>query len=338
MKIRRSLVALCYLAWTSALATESASASPLPLDRPLYMAVFGDSVTRGTMADAQMGAPNARFYADMLRGKAVVGFQMSVNALFGKPNPTEGDIASIERNFSHMSRLPLSAFVGDREYSLPKHIEQATSYRPRVYNGAILAAGFHTADIALTRFERHQRSGFGHAEPDLIVVNFNGIDFINNVSIETFTKDVSHFLTRIKKLAPHALVFITEFANPIPTLTAPDRQAAPRTILTPNGLTCHTLYRQLQFAAKTGISSTSTPEEIALATERLTAMRDIVAAAIDRTNRESPSGEIVLIKGMSDDEGADASSHLAADCIHPDVSGQKIIGDQLWKAVSDYFY
>ena len=76
--------------------------------QPLFLAVFGDSVTKATMADEALGNPSARFYSDMLRGKINDGLYKKI-----KLPPLNPD----REKFYRLNRLfwlygSISIFVG----------------------------------------------------------------------------------------------------------------------------------------------------------------------------------------------------------------------------------
>jgi len=301
---------------------------------PLFLALFGDSVSIATMADAKFGNPGPRFYADFMRSAGTAGLY---EAILGKvrPHPSEAEQHMLlQRHFGNMARIPLSPYLGTQSYSLPVLIKDATGFAPKIYNGAQMAGAYYFGQLYLDRFAQFFARNPMHKKPEIIIVNFNGMDFLADRSTETYAASVRNFYERLTALAPLSSIVVTEIADPIPLLTHPDRVAVPRS---PQGpLKCSDLYKIVRLDNSSGLSPESPPAQIELARRRLEQMRGILVNESERMNHHEGAyaafqGRVIYVPATG--SPSDAAEHIAADCIHPDAYLQTLIGIGMWQVV-----
>ena len=300
----------------------------------LFLALFGDSVSLATMADAKLGNPGPRFYADFIGS---IALSQLYGATLGrlKPNPTEVEQHDLlTKLFGNMARLRLSPYLGTQPYSLPVLIQDETGLQPKVYNGAQMAGSYHFGEHYLEKFEAFFRRNPFHKKPEIIIVNFNGMDFMDNRTAEEYGASVRAFYARLTKIVPYAKLVITDLSDPIPLLTYPDRVSVPHT---PNGpITCSKLYEIVRFGNKTGVYPGAPDAQIDAARARLNVLREVLATEVRRLNFDEaayPSfqGQAILVPAVEDD--GSGPEHIAADCIHPDTYIQEGIGWRMWDVV-----
>lgn len=91
----------------------------------IFLAVFGDSVSMATMADAELGHPGPRFYADFL---ASIAAATAYDATLGKlknERTEDEQHRLLTAFFGNMARLHLSPLLGNQDYSLPVLIAES---------------------------------------------------------------------------------------------------------------------------------------------------------------------------------------------------------------------
>ena len=337
------------LAFADAAVVPSGSHEPLPsfvvtadtqiaedlVDNPLFIALFGDSVSLATMADAKMGNPNAQFYVDLAESIAKAAY---FDATIGKlnPHPTEDQVHEIlQASMGNMARISLSPYLGVQSYSLPVLIKDLTGFQPKVYNGAQMAGQYHFGHIYLDKFARFFERNPFHKKPDLIIVNFNAMDFLVNRSPDDFQRSVRAFYQRLTSIAPYATLVITGLPNPIPMLTAPDRISVP---VSPYGpLKCSDLNKIVKFGNAIGVYPGAPEANVEAARQRLTELRGILDNEIRLLQHDQQvyplfKGQVHFTATILDD-GNSAVDHIAADCIHPDQSIQAAIGRSMWGVI-----
>lgn len=302
--------------------------------QPMFIALFGDSVSMATMADAKMGNPGPRFFADFLSSIATAKLYEATLGRF-KPTPDEVERhEQLTKFFGNMARIPLSPYLGNQDYSLPVLIKEVTGLEPKVYNGAQMAGSYHFGDVYLDKFEKFfQRNPF-HKKPELIVVNFNGMDFMDNRKPEEYAASLRDFYTRLTKLSPFSTLVVTGIGDPIPLLTYPDRVSVPHSPFGP--ITCSKLYETVRFGNSTGVYPGAPDSAIAAARERLYALRQVLVDEIERVNNDQEvyphfKGEAVLVPAAEDD--GTMAEHIAADCIHPDTVLVEATGWRMWDVI-----
>ncbi len=307
------------------------AASP---DSPLFVAVFGDSVTLGTMADAQFGNPGPRFYADFIGSLSVGTLNDFILKQMNRQLSEDEMHNTIMRLFGNMARKNLSPFLGTQDYSLPVLINETTGNTPKIYNGAQMAGAYYFGHLYLDKFTKfYQRNPF-HKRPELVIVNFNGMDFMDNRSPEVYSTKVKEFYQRLTKMVPYATIVVTGIKDSIPLLTYPDRVAVPNSPVGP--ITCSALYKFVRFSNATGLYPEAPQAAIDLAYGRLAVLRGILEKEVGLINTDRIAyphfkGRMVYVDPTTDD--GITPEMIAADCIHPNQEGQKIIGESMWNVI-----
>ena len=303
-------------------------------DGPLFLALFGDSVSLATMADAKFGTPGPRFFADFFRSiSSALLYESTIGRL--KPTPTEeSQHLLLGKLFGNMARPNLSPYLGTQEYSLATLLKSTTGFVPKVYNGAQMAGSYYFSHLYLEKFAQFFTKNPFHKKPDLIIINFNAMDFIDGRSIEVYAASVRSFYQRLTHLAPNSSLIITAMADPVPLLTAPDRVAVQHGPTGP--IKCSDLYKMVRFGNTTGLYPGAPEAIINAAHQRLAAYRNILETEVrlmnfDRTLYAHYHGTVTYVPAVED--SGESINHLAADCIHPDVSIQRAIGLRMWDVV-----
>ena len=319
--------------------TENASASEEVLESsltsPFFIALFGDSVSLATMADAKFGNPGPRFYADFLGSGALASLYQKVVAPH-KPDLSDEEQHELIHNlFGNMARKYLSPYLGTQAYSLPVLFAETTGKSPKVYNGAQLAGSYYFGKIYLDKFERFFERNPFHKRPELIIVNFNGMDFIENRGPAVYAAKIREFYTRLTALAPYSKIVVTGIGDPVELLTYPDRVAVSRSPTGP--IKCSDLYKFLRFGNGLGLYPGAPQSQIDSARATLAILRGILENEVtlmnnDRTIYPDFKGQVVYVK-PDDGEGGLSPEMIAADCIHPNQEAQSLIGQKMWKVI-----
>lgn len=202
-----------------------------------------------------------------------------------------------------------------------------------MYNGARMAGAYHFGHLYLATFKSFLDRHPFIKRPNLVIVNFNGMDFMEGWPLESYAEKVSAFYLELTQLVPEANIVVTGMADPVPLLTAPDRVTIPNSPAGP--ITCSQLYKIVRFGNKTGLYPGAPQEALDAARQRILAMNDILESAVTRLNEDRSAfpeyqGKAIFVAPMTGDDGA---NHIAADCIHPDKSVQEAIGWHLWPLV-----
>ncbi len=297
-----------------------------------FVAVFGDSVSMATMADAKLGSPGPRFYADFLASIAAASAYDATLGKLKRERTEDEQHRLLTAFFGNMARLNLSPYFGNQNYSLPVLIKSSHGKKPVVYNGARMAGAYHFGHLYLATFKKFLERHPFLSSPDLIVVNFNGMDFMEGWSLESYANSVRAFYRELTKLAPRANIVLTGLADPVPLLTAPDKVTIPNSPAGP--ITCTQLYKIVRFGNKTGLFPGAPEENIEAARKKIRDMNQILANATaslneDRENFPEFEGQAIFVPPMSGD-GEDSANHIAADCIHPDQFIQAALGRYMW--------
>jgi hypothetical protein len=303
-------------------------------DGPLFLALFGDSISMATMADAKFGNPGPRFYADFIRSASTAAlYDATIGRVRPRPDEDEQHML-MQRHFGNMARIGLSPYLGTQSYSLPVLIKDETGFAPKIYNGAQMAGSYYFSHLYLEKFASFFAKHPFHKKPEIIFANFNGMDFMAGRGLGVFTDKVRGFYQGLAALAPHSTIVVSELGDPVPLMTHPDRVAVERG---PRGpLKCSDLYKLVRLDNASGLNPSSTQAEIDAARSQLTRMRGVLRLEVEMMNnrigpyKEFQGRAVYMASASSGEVGA---SHVAADCIHPDVYLQTVIGINLWQVV-----
>ena len=193
--------------------------------KPMFIAVVGDSVTKGTMANEVLGNPSKRFYHNMITGSIHGAIYEKLKWM--SLNPKRDAFFEADRLYNVMSRPDLSWAFGKKDYSIFEKIEEHTGKRPKLYNAAILGSGYFGYKYILEDMEKWLKRRPFHKSPDMVILSLGGMDIVNNKDDAEFKQNVRHFLTGLTQLAPNAHLVVTGVPNPIYVLSAEDRPNVP---------------------------------------------------------------------------------------------------------------
>lgn len=310
------------------------AATTASVESPLFIALFGDSVSLGTMADAQFGNPGPRFYFDFIGSGALASAYQTIVAPHKPDLSDEQQHVLISQLFGNMARKRLSPFLGTQTYSLPVLIRETTGLTPKVYNGAQLAGSYYFGKIYLDKFEAFFARNPRHQKPDLVIVNFNGMDLIENRGPEVYAARIRAFYSRLTALAPHSKIVVTGIGDPVPLLTYPDRVAVQRSPIGP--IKCSDLYKFLRFGNGLGLYPGAPQANIDAARATLATLRGLLANEVDLMNHDRSiypdfQGQVVYVDPASADDLS--PEMIAADCIHPNQEAQRQIGQSMWNVI-----
>ena len=307
---------------------------------PIFIAVFGDSVTDAVWADTSLGKPGADQIFGLLTGKALLPIVAAMaKKTTGYPVRAQRYAEQIDRYFGFIKRKSLSAFMGDQSYSLPVRLQTYTHRKTEVFDGAMIAGGYTFADKLLARLDLFLRQHPQHKPPDLILVSFNGMDFIYNLKVEEFDRDVTAFYAKLVREYPKATIVATPLLDVVTVLTSLNDYQAIRPQGFLKGFTCREIYSVVGFGALNGLLLDTSDSVVARDRSQLAEMNQVLADTVDAIQSKSEpfasfEGNIVLTESFVPTDG-DWSPFLAADCIHPSINGQKAYSDLLWGSLED---
>jgi len=309
-------------------------------DDPLFMLVLGDSVTMGVWADATLGSPKPEFYLESLRVQLHAGlFSLLSGRRVNDLSNAKKYAAIIDKNFGYISRKHLSALIGDQSYSIPSLLKQQQGRDVEVLPATVLAGCYELADAVFDKIDRFFVDHRGHKDPDLIFINFNAMDFVFNSTISVFEQNVKKTLTRLAVRFQHSTMVVTPLVDVVTLIrTVYDRTAVPARFGF-KSLTCSDAYAMVGFDKAVGVTSATPPTEIDVKEQKLAQMQQVLddelwALGSRSTSEayEAFSGKVIRVGRMDPPDGL-WYPYLAADCIHPNVEGQKLLGASIWQAL-----
>ena len=179
----------------------------------------------------------------------------------------------------------------------------------------------------------------GHKPPDIIFINFSAMDFMFNESVEHFEGHLHEFYGQLTKTYPTSIVVANLLVDVVSSMSSSLNEIAVpgNALLKP--MTCAQNYEQVGFGSLIGIKKGVDEEHLARLSEKLTAMNDKISSELAAINaRIYPYNEFggkAIEVALNLPPSENFRDYLAADCIHPNIMGQKLYSDLLWDAVRD---
>ncbi len=309
---------------------------------PVKMVVLGDSVTMGVWADSSVGDPGNRFYREAIQ----LQIQANLMALVGgrKVNDLSNAkkyAAVIDRFFGFIGRKNLSALIGNQNYSIPTLIKERTGRDVELLEATVMAGCYEISEFALAKLDRLISQNGNSADPQFVFVDFNAMDFVFNLPQENYQLNVRRTLAAIVQRFPRSTIVVSPLVNIVKVMTSSfDKLAVPGRFGL-GRMTCADSYNKVGFDQSLGLNPSTPSDEIAAKLSKLEDMREILASELDALERSdgemgfaSFEGKVIRVAETSTPE-RQIYNYLAADCIHPNVEGQKLLAKQIWSAIED---
>ncbi|WP_341326695.1 SGNH/GDSL hydrolase family protein [Methylotuvimicrobium sp. KM2] len=296
----------------------------------ITVAVLGDSATQGVWANSTLGSPGLDFYLSV--SKAINRLERLRPAQLVLIQQPESNLMAysrlMERKFKFTANTQLSATAGNQSYSFATRLKQHTNRSVRILNVGFLAGSY--------KFSRHQlrrlKNKLAGRKPDYILVNFNIIDAVSGDTPDRFKINVKGFFNTLIRRYPRSQIIVTPLQDLSPMSALADIVSIPAFMGLP-ATTC----RDIQLRAYGFFKSLySDPAEMLRLQQNVADMNQLLSDEITKIrNRQlfysAFQGKIALTENLPQ-MNQDWKEYLAADCVHPNLKGQAIIGDMLWDA------
>ncbi|MFK7828131.1 MAG: SGNH/GDSL hydrolase family protein [Oligoflexales bacterium] len=304
---------------------------------PIFIITLGDSAAKGVWADSSLGSPGAGFYwsaflssVESVLLKRIFGYDHTYSPLQG----ARDHIQDIEKLFGHVARESLSGIAGNQDYSLPVRIEEHTGRKTKVLNASFLAASFTTSTLAIEKIDQFYKKNPYHIKPQAVFISYNGMDFMFEETLPNFQASVKNLLSETSSRFPDTHIVVTELVDMVGILTNQDQLAIPSGVLL-EAHYCSDVYDRIGFGKRHGLSPGQTGQNVQMHRRKVQKMNQILAKEIsDFKQAGLANGNPKKIDLVSTVAHADWAPYLAADCLHPNKNGQKLISDEIWKKVS----
>ncbi len=298
--------------------------------KKITLAVFGDSVAKGVWANSKMGNPGLDFYLSVNKALHIANKLTPAQiALMQQP---ESDLMGysrlMEKKFGFTTNIALSATAGNQSYSFPIRLKQYTGELVKVLNVGSLAGSYKFSQYQLTQLKSKLAGG----KPNYILVNFNVIDALSGDTPEMFEHNTKLFFNTLTNRYPRSQIIVTPLMDLAPISNLADTISIPKFMGLPS-YSC----REIQEQAYGLFKSVYTDKTETLRLQQTTVeMNQILFDEIKNIQRRHfPywlfKGKIALTENASL-VNDDWKEYLAADCIHPNLKGQEVIGNVLWDA------
>ena len=307
--------------------------------KPLFVAVMGDSVALGVWADAPLGTPGPRFYVTAAEAQLEAAMLSAFTGTrIDDLSDAEKYSTTLDHYFGYIARKPFSALIGKQEYSLPGRIKRATGKDIELFDTSFLAGCYRLSSIHLQRLRDFMTKHPGHKAPDFIVVNFSAMDFVFNSSLERFEADLRAFYQQVTTDFPHTTIIVNPLVDVVTSMSTSFDEVAVPIPLKP--MTCAENYERIGFGSQIGMKKGITEEELNILHDKLNTMNDMIAAEVAAMEaRVAPynefSGRAIEQESFQPAEGSLWRDYLSADCIHPNIKGQRGFSELVWAAVRD---
>ena len=325
-----------------ALATQAQEVSD---DKPFFMLVLGDSVTKGVWADTVLGTSNPNAYRQLARTQVQAGlFELLTGHRVNDMSNSQSYALIIDHYFDFISRPELSALIGHQTYSIPTLVQQLTQRRVEVFSATMLAGCFQNSELLFDKIEDFYRVHKDHADPNLVFVNFNAMDFVFKPTLEDFGSNVKRTFEKLAKRFPNTTIVVSPLVDIVTMMTTSYDMVAIPAHFGMSALRCADTYQKVGFDTAVGVSATTPAEDILKKNATLLAMQQLLDDEIGAIREHVTSaayeqffGQVIRVDPISP-LGGRWSKYLAMDCIHPNIQGQILIGQNIWRALEEHYF
>lgn len=345
------LTGLCS-AWLVTGCFKNQGQSPLQTNvsnkKKLHLAIFGDSLAAGLLADKKVGtllsAEDATFF---------ITHGMNIWSTFGEFSEADRhDDDGIKARTQttkfrivddRFSRPDLSIFAGNQPYSFQPRIEKKLYADLTVQQFSVSGARTNTLGLQVDEMEigYKPKSHTPMKKADIIVVHVGGNDWCDVRPQLDFRKDLETNLIRILKLNPTAKVLVFPVSDLISVLKAKDTIAFKTKLFSKK---CTEMRELHQVCAKRGIKMGDKESAVEKHRKELADFNGIVEDIVKKLPSKVPTfiGKIDIAteyaqsfsKGQQHEEFK--SEWLAIDCFHPGPDGEQVIGEIAWKSMDRF--
>ncbi|MBF0441944.1 MAG: hypothetical protein HQK54_08580 [Oligoflexales bacterium] len=279
------------------------------------MVVFGDSVSRGILADTQAGVE----ISDGLKKEL---YKDLVDAAAGKK------ISQAEADEKY-GRPALTAFTGDQSWS---HYVMFSKSNPKFFRKVYAKSGAKGSTQRDIDFSTQIDEAFKdyvelslEERPDYVVLEFGGNDFCSKTDPQSFIDGYREEILRLLPLFPDAVFLVTGIFN-VPEIA----EAMPASSLV---LTVELLGQKRNFTC--GEIRTSMCSRLKDPTdadrEDLERMNSLLEAAVLEIKGKLNGNQSLIFASSTYKPLSITRDILAADCFHPNQNGHKAIAENTWK-------
>jgi alpha-beta hydrolase superfamily lysophospholipase len=284
----------------------------------ITLALIGDSITRGVLANMSLG-DTAQFQDYLLVAQLLFGARTVALMPEG-----EGALNwKLMRSNEILARDHLAAVQGNTSYSLVNRFAER-GINLDVINVAQLGGSYRTAEgqIALLQTEVLKRQRLGEPEVDAVIVDLGRIDFSFFTETEDFKSQVNSFFTKLLQVVPRAKILVTRIAEIPRILDRPDRVGM--YLFGGRPVNCSEVFRD-KIATRTKlVPGQDNSAAIGPA---------IVQAKVEELRAAGVTADwITTLPDRSDPETWDEL--LASDCIHINQTGQEQVAGVYERALS----
>ena len=178
-----------------------------------------------------------------------------------------------------------------------------------------------------------------HKNPDLVFVNFNAMDFVFGSSIPLFEQNIRKTLERLTSRFPQSTIVVTPLVDVVSLMLSAESAVTLPPRLEFPGFTCAQSYKKIGFDKALGLNANTTPAEIEEKRAKFASMQQTLDTEVDflkehraSVSYENFSGKVIKIEAGEPPEGQ-WPAYLSADCLHPNVAGQMVISNRIWRAL-----
>lgn len=316
------------------------SSSAHSADRPLKIAVFGDSVSAGVLATEDRANPSRRFFSDLTK----VGLEIA-RAMLNKISHDDAypeNLIEWNRMSFPMRRESYSYLVGDRSYSLQTRIKKSFGINIDISKALFLSGGYEAFEYSIPILDNNVKRT--SVKPDIIISAYTAMDFLHGKTPEQMASFIRSFFSRLTSSYPNSDLVVVQLMNTIAGMSGEDQIAAPKHPLSGiNGksrpLMCSEIMSILKFGQAYNLYPEASSQDIERAELVMAEFNKVFASELELI--ESKQGPYEDFKGRflyvsQDGIEDDLQNHLAADCIHPNSIGQELLSEMFWDHIEGF--
>ena len=307
-------------------------------DRPLKIAVFGDSVSAGVFSTEYLGRPTKRFYDDVIQTAARVASATIKKIDIDSDNPSS---LPAWNWVSYPMRREFNSYtIGNRHYSLKTRIQNTFGVDVEFDTGVMLSSGYEAHEIAIEMVDSRVRDS--GVKPDIVLAAYTAMDFLHGRTPEQMRSYVRAFFTKIVSLYPESDIVVTQLMDPVEGIAREDRMTIPYISIPgikQGPVMCSEVIKIVGFGGKQNLKPGASAEVVEKARLTMNEFRVVFRQELSLIQEKKEhysnfKGRFLFV--TKDGIESEVGEHLSADCIHPTDIGQEILSNMLWDKIEGF--
>lgn len=296
-----------------------------PRNGVLTMAVMGDSLSAGLLANTHIDQPFA--------SERIAAFMATVATL--SSNSERGQLGNAKEIDRLFAKKEYTALAGTQPYSLSNQLKKRfNTTNEIVLNYSVSSTRTSNFQMQIDAMKSDYETG--STQPaDIVVMHVGSNDWCDMRPVGEFETDLTAGIKEVMQLNSDARILVLPISDLVSVLSVTDKKSNSSTLFGAQPLTCTEIRKTTKTCMKRKIQMGASTYDVSEHRKSLFEFNQTIEKVVTNLVTDMPSftGKIAVGSAYSQITNFDWS-WLAIDCFHPGKNGQAIIGELAWKDLS----